>query len=64
MRIRPLKLTPAHLHFHAAHTWLKRTGSLESAAAFLNVSLQWTRYHLANLPCQPPPLSWQELGQK
>ncbi len=61
----PLKLSPHHLRFHAAHRWLNRCNSLESAATFLGVSLQWARYHLSGLPTETRPLSWPELlGEK
>jgi hypothetical protein len=61
----PLKLTPHHLRFHAAHRWLNRCNSLESAATFLGVSPQWAKYHLSELPRQTRPLSWPELlGEK
>ncbi|MES2470516.1 MAG: hypothetical protein V4675_24690 [Verrucomicrobiota bacterium] len=61
----PLKLTPHHLRFHAAHRWLNRSNSLDAAATFLGVSLQWAKYHLSELPRDTRPLSWPELlGEK
>lgn len=59
-----INLTPQHLRFHAAHTWLQRSGHLPSAAQFLGCSTQWASFHLSTLPSIPQSLSWDELYGK
>lgn len=58
--LRRWKLTPSQLWHHAAASMLKRTSSLETAAAWAGMSLTAAKWHIGEMSNKPDPLRIEE----